>query len=697
MTVVLLFKGLASAPGVTDSGTGTDNASLLLGVPITVTDKGTGVDSSSLVVPAPGTEVLPRLTLQVSFDAPAGPHYNESVVTAPATVYYRLNEASGPVVDSVGNTNLTAVGGVTRNQTTMVSGDSADKCYDFNGTTGYLRGVDNGILDADEVSIEALISMDSIAGTRTIMRRITSFEADPDIWALRVIDGKLNLIVYGSVEKSNLHHPPTATLYTYWSTKLLAVGTQYHIMVILRANQIEFYVDGLLVDFVPKSWLVMNKRTTPPVDTAPEGTPATVVPTELIVGAGALVGGAFTEFFDGRIDEPAVYAFALPAEAAPYHKEALTIPVSYTWTTISSDTNSQLKELSTKSGRQDIFREIETGMFTGILENQDRAFDPSYSGSPYYPNLRPTIPLRCIASKDGISYNLFRGDVEDWPQDWKGRVNEVPVTALDAFDVLSSAHISVTAPVELTGGRIHAILDAAAWPRELRDIDAGSSLVQAWDHEANDAKTLLEKIVLAESGHLYIDGRGYVVFRSRVTRFSTPVAVTFSNVPTGGELPLSDAQVVEDKSQIYNDVRITITGRDVHVAQSAKSVSQNRLRSLELDLPLEDNTEGDIKANWLLQLYKDPFKRIKEVTIEPQMNTLMWQHALGRVIGDRVRFKIYPPGPGTFTQLEAHIEYISHRQVVGRWSTSWVLSPADVNKYWILGTSTLGVDTKLAY
>lgn len=690
MTIVLLFKGDATKPFVLDLATGTDSAVILNTQQFKSTsDQAIGNDVSSLVVPAPpaGTEILPKLTLQISHDAPAGPIYKEAVTTAPAEVYYRLNETSGPAIDSAGNTNLTVVGGVTRNQATMVSGEASDRSYDFNGTTGYLRGVDNAALDGNEVTLEVLIRPDSVTGVYSIMRRITTVEADIDIWGLRIIDGRLNLFVTDIND----------IVYRYWSTRLLAINTEYHVMCTMRENQIEFYVDGLLSDFIPKSWVEMKKSRIPVPEGSPEGTLPTFLSTELIIGAGPLAGGVLTEFFDGRIDEPAVFTFALPTEAAAYHHMARTAPTSYTWTTISTDTNSQVKDFSVKVGRPDIFRETETGLLTAILENQDRAFDPSYSGSPFYPNLRPAMPLRCIATKDGVSYDLFRGDIEDWPQDWQGRQNEVPLNALDALSVLASASVVVTSAVELTGARIHAILDAAAWPRELRDIDTGSSYVQAWEDESGKAKDLISQVVLAESGHMYVDGRGFVVFRSRVSRFNSAVAVTFSNVPSGGELPLSDAEVVEDKDQIYNDVRITVAGRDTHVAQDPASVLEHRKRSLELTMPLEDNTEGFIKAHWLLQLYKEPFTRIREVVIEPQLNTLMWQHALGRKIGDRVRFKIYPPGPGSFLQLEAHIEHIAHRQIVGRWTTVWTLSPADINQYWILGTSVLGVDTKLAY
>src|SRR5262245_51421555 len=102
MSLLILYKGAVSAPFVSDSGSGTDTASAITGNFKVVSDQGISSDASSVVVPAPGVEILPQIALQLSFDAPAGPVYRESVTLAPAKVYYRLQEASGPVVDTMG-------------------------------------------------------------------------------------------------------------------------------------------------------------------------------------------------------------------------------------------------------------------------------------------------------------------------------------------------------------------------------------------------------------------------------------------------------------------------------------------------------------------------------------------------------------------------------------------------------------------
>src|SRR5262245_51898695 len=124
MSLILLLRGAVTSPGVVDSGTASvESATLILGIPVAVSDIIRGADNSSLQVPVPAAEVLPKLTLEVSFDAQSGPIYREAVVTAPAKVYYRLNELSGPAIDRMGNVNLSVVGSVTRGVTTMVPGE----------------------------------------------------------------------------------------------------------------------------------------------------------------------------------------------------------------------------------------------------------------------------------------------------------------------------------------------------------------------------------------------------------------------------------------------------------------------------------------------------------------------------------------------------------------------------------------------
>lgn len=692
MTVLVLLQsppaGSASF-ALTDTGTGSDSAVALLNDNLQFRpDIAFGSEFANVSVAGAGVGGLPQVFLDVAFDASAGPVYTEAVALALPTVYYRLSEASGPVIDQMGRLNLTVAGGVTRLATSLLSGDPSDESYDFNGSTGYLFGFDNGLFDIvvqegdtpdviTELTLEAVIRPDSVTGIRSIIARgVTG--TDAPIFDLRIFNGFLQFTLVAVVEG-------VEQTFTYTTTQVLAIATEYHVACVVNEISVALYINGDLAAYFPKSWTMIKQFSA----------------SYLAIGSSKQAVPA--NFFDGRIDEPAVYEYAVSSESVNYHAHSRSTSISFTWTPISDDviSSSRQVELSVKRGRTDIFRDPETGLMQSRLRNQDRRFDPGNTSSPYFPNVDPARPCRVRAIKNGVSYNLFRGDTEDWPQDWKGRVNEVPLTSLDGFEPLSRARVIIDAPVETTGERIGRILNAAGWPSSLRDIDQGSTLVQAWVQKEGSALELLFLMVASESGHTYIDGEGKVVFRDRLARANPPLNVvkaTFSNIPSPGEFPFVHADVGEDKDQIINHVTIKVTDGPTFVAQDALSVERHRQRSYEVELPLFDHTEAEIKAHWILQLFKEPFTRIKSVVVEPQMDDSMWPHVLGREMGDLLRFKIYPPGSGVLLHdLQAVVEHVEHKYIIGRWTTTWTLSPADVNKYWILGTSTIGVDNKVAY
>jgi len=692
LTVLVLLKSPLSAGSAShnrsDSGSGVDSAivsvdiSSLLNVP----DSGFGLDHASVFIAGAAAGTLPELYLDVSFNSSGGPIYTEAVALDLPTVYYRLNEdqSLASVIDQMGRLNLVTNGTITRNAGSLLSGDS-DSSYDFNGTTGFLHGFDMGLLDFPEtvtdyvtlLTLEANIRPDSVTGIRSIIARGVR-TTDAPIFDFRLNNGYLQFTLVALVDG-------VETTFTYTTTQSFSASTTYHVVCVVNEISVSLYINGALAAYFPKSWVMMKRS----------------IDSYLTVGASTQQ--VPTNFFDGRIDEVAVYEHDLSREKVEYHGYSRATSTTFTWTTVSDDivaTSRQL-ELSVKRGRTDIFRDPETGLLQTRLRNQDRRFDPGNPSSPYSPEVAPARPCRLRAIKDGFSYQLFRGDIEDWPQDWQGRVNEVPVTVLDGFEPLSQARVRIDAPVETTGARVERILNAAGWPRSLRVIDIGTTPVQAWVGKEGSALELLFLMVTTESGHTYIDGEGRVVFKDRLARATAPLNVvkaTFSNIPLPGELPLVDADVGDDKDQIINHVRIKVTDGPEFIAQDSASVGHHRQRSYERELPLADETEAEIKAYWVLQLFKEPFTRVKQVVIEPQMDSTMWEHALGREIGDRIRFKIYPPGTGVLLHdLQAIIEHVQHRYIVGRWTTTWTLSPADVNQYWILGTHQLGIDNKVAY
>lgn len=388
-----------------------------------------------------------------------------------------------------------------------------------------------------------------------------------------------------------------------------------------------------------------------------------------------------------------------------------------TYTVVSSDSAGRQIEFKTKRGRQDELKNPETGTLLTTLFNQSRRFDPAYTLSPYYPNVQPVKSARLRVLRGSTTYYLFTGDIEQWPQKLQGRMNTAVVQANDALDPLSQVEVTVVRPEELPGARINAILDAAGWPTTARQIDAGRTVLHLGTYEGA-ALELLRNVVADEDGYLFVTGDGKVRFIERHARFKPPYTtpyVTLSTRPNGTtKLPLSDCDYQVDKDFIKNDVRLTVdpiidsTGTQLadeklFEVSDATSQTKYRPRTLSFDSSsILDNNEAQAKVEYHLDRLRSPVVRVRSVTIEPQMDTNLWAHALGREIGDRIAIEIFPVQTGTEQAVlfEGIIEYIEHTYVVGNWKTVWYLSPADLNDYWILGDPVLGVldtTTRLGY
>lgn len=100
-------------------------------------------------------------------------------------------------------------------------------------------------------------------------------------------------------------------------------------------------------------------------------------------------------------------------------------------------------------GRQYELATPESGTITIGMNNQTGAFNPQNTLSPFFPNVRPGVPIRVSAQFSGRRYPLAYGWVERWPQDWP----DMPqwgwskLVATDAVGVASS----VTLPSAIQG------------------------------------------------------------------------------------------------------------------------------------------------------------------------------------------------------------------------------------------------------
>jgi hypothetical protein len=88
-------------------------------------------------------------------------------------------------------------------------------------------------------------------------------------------------------------------------------------------------------------------------------------------------------------------------------------------------------------GRSAPLARFEAGTMSVTLDNRDRALEPNYGGSIFYPFLTPNVPIRLRAQFLDTGYDLFAGFVDSWEPQWIGRDGVTQVTATDGFKVMA--------------------------------------------------------------------------------------------------------------------------------------------------------------------------------------------------------------------------------------------------------------------
>jgi hypothetical protein len=391
------------------------------------------------------------------------------------------------------------------------------------------------------------------------------------------------------------------------------------------------------------------------------------------------------------------------------------------------DVSTRVLACSINRGRQYELDTVQPSTLTLRLDNGDRALDPTYTGSPYYPNVLPMRPVRVSATYAGTTYYLFTGYVERWPITWDAPAwGSATLSGIDGMAVLATALVTGSFIQETTGARISEILTAASWaiaapvsganywvlgtgklgtttvlsynpPTSI--IDTGRSLVQAVTLATSDNTAALAHIQAmadAERGLFFIDGQGRAVFHDRAHRFNTSSAGTFvdaKSTPSG--IYYQDLQPDMDAARVFNDVTVTATpGGTAQNATDATSQLRYLRRSMNLSPPLVTDSDALNQATFELALRKDARLRFEQMVVKPQGQEACWAHALGREISDKILVQRLPAtrlGANGQINQSCFIESIQHDIKPGEWTTTFQLSPADLYTGWLtLGTAKLG-------
>jgi hypothetical protein len=360
-------------------------------------------------------------------------------------------------------------------------------------------------------------------------------------------------------------------------------------------------------------------------------------------------------------------------------------------------------------GRRPFVDRTETAPLSLEIDNSDRAFDPTNAAGPYYGKLKPNKRVRIRARWNGVIYPILDAMVNEWPQSWSsaGLFATVKLQAADRFKTLGQFDLPAdyTRQVELSGAAIEAILDAANQPSGDRNIAAGKALIEAINPPSPDteptspgkALEVAQKVADSERGLFFSAADGRWTFQDRTTRLNQTPQGVFGDA--AGELPYMDAVPAFTDQDIANDVHVSLPDGSEQIASDATSQAENgAIISLSIDTMLHDPNDAQSIALFELSQRKEARTRIDSFVLDGSTDPAnLWPVILGMEISDRYTFKRRPPGGGDPQVYEINIESIAFQGKPGQLRATVQAAPANTGKYWQLGQSRLGSETRLSF
>ena len=393
-----------------------------------------------------------------------------------------------------------------------------------------------------------------------------------------------------------------------------------------------------------------------------------------------------------------------------------------------TDISAFVRSFSTARGRVNELGQFGAGTLTLLLSNADNRFNPTNTSSPYYDSsagktkIQPLKRVRVSAVYDSVTYRMFEGFLDKIPVSYPANGNDsvVTITASDAFRIFrqgdiqargfrlglpgfseigQSTRLSFTPNTnELSSTRVTNILNAIGWPSDRRDINTGTLQVGT-QQSTDNVLTALQECETAENAQLFISSDGKVTFRNRDYRLSNTKAInvqaTFSN--DGSNLPYTDVGISFDDEEIINIYEWQREGGTTqYIADTDSVLSYGAFVNQQTTINISDTNVASIVSQKVAET-STPIKRFERLIINPRQNTLIWNQALGREFGDRIKVKVVNPDGSSFED-EVLIESITHEvsALAQSWNWTLTLSPAG-SSAWILGQAKLGEGTRFAY
>lgn len=344
------------------------------------------------------------------------------------------------------------------------------------------------------------------------------------------------------------------------------------------------------------------------------------------------------------------------------------------------DITSRVRSYSIRRGKSRQLDVFQAGVASVVLNNNDRAFDPTFAASPFYGQVIPKREVR-ITSNGIVQY---KGLIDDWNLDYAPQGDSTALAAAsDAFSQLANQTLTGgTATLELSGARINTVLSSAdvEWPAEHRAIDSGEVYMGADVIPADtNALTYLQTVERSENGRFFVGKNGDIVFKDQNgVHPSSADFVTLADDGTG--IKYTGMQVVYGSELLYNQVvASSITAGGTAIANDTDSQQAYGVQTLTYtDLLSAYNTDVDALAVSLVRQYSAPEFRFEAVTINlDEISTEEATQVLNLEIGSVCEIKFTPNGIAPAIVKYAEVIAIGHSTDVRKHSITLGFSTLD--------------------
>jgi hypothetical protein len=357
------------------------------------------------------------------------------------------------------------------------------------------------------------------------------------------------------------------------------------------------------------------------------------------------------------------------------------------------DISNQVNRVTIRRGYNLLQEEFQAGTARVRILDQNGDWNPTSLTSPYAGKL---VPLRKVRiSADGNF--LFSGYTVSYNYTWdkEQNIGYVDLELVDAFRLFNMSNITtVTGGTagQTTGTRITAILDTIGFPNSMREIEAGSTTVQADPGTSRTSLQAIKNMEFSEQGAFYILPSGNAEFLSRASiQSKSGVNPTFfSNDGTG--IGYRNIVTALDDKLIINQTSITRAGGTAQVANNTPSQIQYFPHSYTAtDLLIQTDAQALDIARAYTATRAETTLRVDSLTLD--LNTA--DYAAGTTAAltldffDTIRVKNVGQD-GTVIDKTLQCMGVSHEITPASWNTTFVTSEPIIDSF-IIGSSLYGI------